>query len=82
MFLKKKLDTAKNEIDSLNYQIDQIANLHSTLLQSLNDQQSRRASNDLERMKASAQRSNFNVKAMIQGRFSIFMGLLLCTHII
>ncbi|ORE02747.1 t-SNARE [Rhizopus microsporus var. microsporus] len=62
----EQLDRAKNEIDSLNYQIDQIANLHSTLLQSLNDQQSRQASNDLERMKSSAQRTNFNVKAMIQ----------------
>lgn len=58
----------KSDIDSVNYNIDQIANLHNNALASLNEQQSKQTARELEKMKTDTQQKNMLIKSRIQGK--------------
>lgn len=61
-----EVDRIKRDIDSINYSIDQIANLHNNALGSFNEQQSKQTALELEKVKVSTQKKNMGIKAAIQ----------------
>ncbi|KAI8066094.1 t-SNARE [Thamnidium elegans] len=61
-----QIDHLKGDIDSINYSIDLIANLHNDALASFNEQQSKQTAMELERIKSDTQKKNLMIKARIQ----------------
>lgn len=59
------------DIDSINYNIDQIGNLHNNALASFNEQQSKQTARQLENIKMDTQKKNLNIKNRIRGMFLI-----------
>lgn len=64
-----QVDSLKSDIESINYNIDQIGNLHNTALASFNEQQSKQTAVELERIKSDTQKKNLKIKARIQGKY-------------
>ncbi|KAI8978587.1 t-SNARE [Pilobolus umbonatus] len=71
----QEVDRLKNEIDVVNYEVDQIENLHNNALSSFNEQQSKQLARDLERIKGETQRRNATIKSGIQGLESVSASL-------
>lgn len=69
---QKKIDRVKSDIDAINYNIDQIGNLHNNALASFNEQQSKQTARDLEKIKTDTQAKNMVIKTRIQGRVNLF----------
>jgi syntaxin 1B/2/3 len=63
------VDALKTDIDSINYNIDQIANLHNNALGSFNELQSKQTARQLENIKMDTQRKNMSLKNRIRGNF-------------
>ncbi|CAO3655923.1 unnamed protein product [Mucor hiemalis] len=61
-----EVDCIKRDIDSINYSIDQIGNLHNNALGSFNEQQSKQTAAELEKVKVVTQKKNMAIKAAIQ----------------
>lgn len=62
-----KIDRVKSDIDAINYNVDQIGNLHNNALASFNEQQSKQIANELEKIKIGTQQKNMAIKTRIQG---------------
>ncbi|KAI9280805.1 t-SNARE [Sporodiniella umbellata] len=62
----EQLDRIKSDMESINYNIDKISNLHNTLLQSSNEQQSKKISKELEQLKTATQQTNTAIKKKLQ----------------
>ena len=62
------MDHIKSDIDSVNYNIDQISNLHNNALGSFNEQQSKQTAQALNKIKTETQQKNTTIKARIQGK--------------
>ncbi|KAI8374869.1 t-SNARE [Blakeslea trispora] len=62
----QQLDRLKSEIDSINYNIDNIGNLHNTALTSSNELQSKQIAHQLVKLKTNTQKQNMDIKHNIQ----------------
>lgn len=62
------MDTLKDDLDAINRNVDQIAQLHNATLTAFRDQHVSDTSKDLARLKRETQKLNMDMKNRLKGR--------------